>query len=205
MQERQKWQDSQQTDTLTSQLTAHYPGIWPQKLLAIPKFTMYLTSSSTFLKAPFFQWMGMEEHSAPLLASWFSSWTQNSSYQIKIWRYICNTLYLFWACISSSLEVKSTGKGARSKFRNKLSLHLPCFSVSSRPAHSQILIKTTQSSAWALESNHHLLWAWQVERIMLKMTFHNGGGKSLIYFKPPLRRTELFSTAHTWKNTVSQL
>lgn len=155
MQETQKWRDSQQTDTLTSQLTAHYPGIWPQNLLAIPKFTMYLTSSSTFLKAPFFQWMGMEEH---------------SSYQIKIWRYICNTLYLFWACISSSLEVKSTGKGARSKFRNKLSLHLPCFSVSSRPAHSQILIKTTQSSAWALESNHHLLWAWQVERIMPKMT-----------------------------------
>lgn len=58
MQETQKWQDSQQTDTLTSQFLAHYPVIWPQNLLVIPKFTMYLMSSFPLLKIPF-QWVGM--------------------------------------------------------------------------------------------------------------------------------------------------
>lgn len=116
MQETQKWQNSQQTDTLTSQLTAHYPGIWPRNLLAIPKFTMYFTSSFPLLKAPFSQWLGMEEHSAPLLASGVLSWLQNSSYQIRIWRCICNTLYLLRSCTSSVLEVKSIGRWARSKF-----------------------------------------------------------------------------------------
>lgn len=45
-------------------------------------------------------------------------------------KHIC----LFRFCISSILKVKSIGKCARSKFTYKLSLNLPCFSISSSPA-----------------------------------------------------------------------
>lgn len=113
------------------QSIAQDPGIWPPKLLAIPKFTMSQMMSLYISKRQFcpvgWEWMSTQHH----------RWDQCSclGYRTEVTtlrfegvsatpRHPC----LLRSCISFILKVKSVGKWARSKFSYNLTLNLPCFS-----------------------------------------------------------------------------
>lgn len=99
-------------------------GFDPQSSWQSQSLPHILQCHSRFWKPSFSSGMGMEEHSAPLLGSLFLSWLWNSSYQIKIWRCICNTQTYLLVQILHQLHFKDKVHWKMSKVQ----IHIQTFS-----------------------------------------------------------------------------